>query len=112
MGDDHGQRPGPGGRPQRGRAAGSSVLTPPTGLPVVPDDARALADAVPSAPAPPVPAAPQAAVALCVCGHDADAHRHWRRGNDCGTCGLGACTVYRPSGGVVRRLLRGVGLAT
>jgi hypothetical protein len=104
MGDDRGQRPGPGDRPARGRATGSSVLTPPTGLPVVPDDARALVD-VPSAPVP-----PQAAVAPCVCGHGTEAHRHWRRGSDCGTCGFGMCTVYRPRGGVVRRLLRGVGL--
>jgi hypothetical protein len=118
MGDDHGQHPGPGSRPSHGRATGSSVLTPPTGLTVVPDetvvpdDPRALVDDVP-APAPsarPVAAPPQTAVAPCLCGHGADAHRHWRRGTDCGTCGLGTCTIYRPRGGVVRRLLRGVRL--
>ena len=110
MGDDRGQHPGSGGRPSRGRATGSSVLTPPTGLPVVPDDARVLADAVSSGYATAAPTPPGAVVAPCLCGHGADAHRHWRRGSDCGTCEPGTCTVYRACGGVVRRLLRGVGL--
>jgi len=36
--------------------------------------------------------------AQCVCGHDWDAHQHYRRGNECALCG---CTRWRP-----RRWLR------
>lgn len=31
---------------------------------------------------------------LCVCGHDEDAHEHYRAGNDCGACG---CPGWRRS---------------
>ena len=129
MGDDRGQHPGPGTSPSRGRAGGSSVLTPPIGLPVVPDDARALRGVDP----PPVYAAtgdaacgPPRTVALppdvpgpatpapvgipCRCGHGPDAHRHWRRGSDCGTCGAGSCTAYRAQRDALRRMLRRLGL--
>lgn len=29
--------------------------------------------------------------ARCVCGHDARAHEHYRRGTDCGECGPATC---------------------
>ena len=113
MGDDHGSR-GSGSGPTRGRpTAGSSVLTPPTGMSVVPDtvpdDVR---DLLTTAPAWSL-AGPHAATAVgspCRCGHASDVHRHWRRGSDCGQCGVGACTAYRPRGGGLRGLLRSVGL--
>ena len=112
MGDDHGPQ-GPGSSsPSRGRpAAGSSVLTPPTGIPVVPDDARGIRNDG-RAPQVASPDAPLGAVvaALCRCGHASDVHRHLRRGSDCGQCGIGACSSYRPRGGVFRRLLGNVGL--
>jgi len=133
MGNDRGQHPGPSPSPSRGRIGGSSVLTPPTGIHVVPDDARALREVdpqpvaasdvvcipfarIPSQPAvaapPDVPAlvAPAPTGIPCRCGHGPDAHRHWRRGRDCGTCGAGSCTAYRAQSGALRRMLRGVGL--
>lgn len=36
----------------------------------------------------------------CACGHDADAHEHYRPGSDCGICGTGqldGCPRYRPA---------------
>jgi hypothetical protein len=39
--------------------------------------------------------------ALCSCGHDRDAHRHYRRGSECALC---ECTRWFPSGWL-RRLL-------
>ena len=121
MGDD---RP----EPQRtGRTTGSSVLTPPTGLPVVPDDAGALlapAQAADFAPrwAEPVPAVTAPAVAhmppdvealagFCLCGHGAPAHEHYRAGSDCGVCGAGGCSVFRLRRGRARRVLRRLRLA-
>ena len=89
MVDDRGPH-GPSSSPSSGlRAAISAVLTPPGGFAAVPGDARELA--------------------ACRCGHDPDEHRHWRRGTDCGRCGPGACTTYRPAGGTLRRLLHGGG---
>lgn len=111
MGDHHPE-------PRRpGRATGSSVLTPPTGIPVIADDAATLlvppprdVVAVPCAePAPALPApmpAPAAPATSCVCGHEAPAHEHWRRGSDCGLCGGAACPSFRRRGGALRRLLR------
>ena len=32
---------------------------------------------------------------VCRCGHDADAHRHYRPGSDCSLC-AGTCPRYRP----------------
>ncbi len=116
MGDDSGRRRGPGGTSSRGRrATGSSVLTPPTGVPAVPADPGQLLEPGPPRTAPDLPAPPVGPVAdavgsPCRCGHPADAHRHWRRGSDCGRCGSETCAAYRPVDGVVRRLLRGVGL--
>jgi hypothetical protein len=34
-------------------------------------------------------------VELCVCGHERDAHEHYRRGTDCAVCGNGDCPRYR-----------------
>jgi hypothetical protein len=121
MGDD---RP----EPQRtGRTNGSSVLTPPIGIPVVPDDTGALLEARQSAdvvrpPTDPVPAVPAPAAAhippvvdalagSCLCGHGAPAHEHYRTGSDCGACGPGGCSVFRLPGGHTRRVLRRLRLA-
>ena len=140
MGDDRGQQPGPGGPPARRSATGSAVLTPPTGVPLMPVDVRvfdgsggptaptpaseAVVVPLPRPAAPPRPApltraapprraepvVPDAAVAVCLCGHGPELHEHWRRGTDCSTCGAGSCTAYRPRGGRFRRLLRRIGL--
>ena len=112
MGDHHPE-------PRRsGHTTGSSVLTPPTGVPVTPDDAAALlvpppvdVVAVPCAepaPAPtaPVPAEVAAPATSCLCGHEVSAHEHWRRGSDCGICGGSACPSFRRRGGALRRLWR------
>jgi len=42
----------------------------------------------------------------CVCGHPRAAHEHYRRGSDCGVCGVAKCATYRRNGGVLRRILR------
>ena len=120
MGDD---RP----EPQRtGRTTGSSVLTPPTGIPVITDDAEALLEPSPTADAPvpcvealPAPAVPigvwipsdtdtdsDALAGSCRCGHGSPAHEHWRRGSDCGICGAATCSSFCRRGGRVRRMLR------
>jgi len=101
--------------PRRDRRAGtSSVLTPPTGLPAVPENSpssrSAAAPSRPSARPAPGPAIPRAAVKPCVCGHGRAAHEHWRRGSDCGICGVAGCASYRRRGGVLRAILRGLGL--
>ncbi len=116
MADDRRAQRGPGGSPRGRRATGSSVLTPPTGVTAVPPAPSRRPDlgAPPrTAPAPAaVPIVPVVGTAgtPCRCGHSPDAHRHFRRGSDCGQCGAGACTAYRPVDGVVRRLLRSTGL--
>jgi hypothetical protein len=113
MGDDRGRHRGPGSSSSRRRATGSSVLTPPTGVPAVPADPGHRPDPGPpprTAPDPPAPPVADAVGSPCRCGHSADVHRHWRRGSDCGQCGAETCTAYRPVDGVVRRLLQRVGL--
>lgn len=122
MGDD---RPKPR---QTGCTTGSPVLTPPTGIPAAPDDTTSLLAPIPAddaaddqaapsaAPAPgaaapvattPTPPADVAVSATsCLCGHEAEAHEHWRRGSDCGVCGPATCPVYRRCGGRLRRILR------
>jgi hypothetical protein len=96
----------------RGAQGSSSVLTPPTGLPAV-DDLATPDVAVPAqrsgvdapdagAPtAPPVAPPPQAPapVGVCVCGHEAEAHEHYRPGDDCGACGAAVCGHYTPADG-------------
>jgi hypothetical protein len=32
---------------------------------------------------------------LCVCGHEREAHEHYRRGTDCATCGAEVCPKFR-----------------
>jgi hypothetical protein len=97
------QRPGRRGRP---RSTGSSVLTPPTGMPE-------LNAPVWQPPAPPAQQPPpaQTVVKPCACGHGKDAHEHYRAGSDCGACGATLCEEYRPVGGPLRRGLRRMGLA-
>ncbi|MFR9805593.1 hypothetical protein ACL02T_25405 [Pseudonocardia sp. RS010] len=51
--------------------------------------------APPVAPTPPAPAP----AGVCVCGHEAEAHEHYRRGDDCGACGASVCGHYRPADG-------------
>ncbi|WP_214405509.1 hypothetical protein [Pseudonocardia lacus] len=34
------------------------------------------------------------AAARCRCGHDVDAHEHFRAGRDCSTCGPEVCRRY------------------
>ena len=49
----------------------------------------------------------------CRCGHDREAHQHYRPGSDCGVCGYGACPYYLGPGVArhrVRQLLDRVGL--
>ena len=115
MGDD--DRPG---AQRSGRTTGSSVLTPPTGIPLVagvspPVDPPRPAEAAPATSVPeqvaawdPVvsPAAVVAPAGSCQCGHDARAHAHWRPGSDCGACGAGGCASFRRCGGRLRRMLR------
>lgn len=42
----------------------------------------------------------------CVCGHDADAHQHFRPGADCGACGRERCPSYRTTSRPRRLLAR------
>ncbi|MEQ3548982.1 hypothetical protein WIS52_00750 [Pseudonocardia nematodicida] len=48
-------------------------------------------------PAAPPPAGPARVGAdVCTCGHDRDAHEHYRAGSDCGACGAD-CRAFRSS---------------
>jgi len=38
------------------------------------------------------------ATTLCRCGHEAEAHEHFRSGSDCGACGAQECRRFRPQG--------------
>lgn len=106
-------------RPRRTQGSVSSVLTPPTGLPSIEDITvpaqRAPEQNLASAPtAPPVAPPPpvQALPGTCVCGHAAEAHEHYRAGDDCGACGAAVCEHYRdasghePKKGLLARLFR------
>ena len=42
------------------------------------------------------PAPPRTTV--CRCGHNAQAHEHYRPGSDCGACGAAMCRRFRPQG--------------
>lgn len=69
-----------------------AVTVPATAIPaprVATHDLATAAGAANTAPAPAVPHSPTtpAAVDLCVCGHERDAHEHYRPGTDCGACG-------------------------
>lgn len=41
----------------------------------------------------------------CVCGHDKEAHEHFRSGTECSLCPDHGCEKYRPATGL-RGLLR------
>lgn len=121
MGDAASKRPvGGGSRGDHRRAAGSSVLTPPTGVPTVPDLSSAIPSqreelsaaqcALPVPTTPPAHPAQRTVVKPCACGHGRAAHDHYRPGTDCGACGATGCAAYRPLGGPIRRLLRRLGL--
>jgi hypothetical protein len=84
--------------------AGSSVLTPPVGMPTVPGQREAAAAPLTPPVAPVTP--PKTVIEPCVCGHARDAHEHYRPGRDCGSCGASHCAEYRREGGAVRRTLR------
>lgn len=91
-----------GQRGGRRHGAGSSVLTPPTGIPTVPDHVFPDLDvAVPTQRTAPVrptkPPARPPIVDPCTCGHPKEAHEHYRKGTDCGACGAGACSAYQPA---------------
>jgi hypothetical protein len=34
-------------------------------------------------------------LAQCGCGHDREAHEHYRRGSDCGVCGDALCSKFK-----------------
>jgi len=114
MGDDR--------RKRSGCSTGSFVLTPPTGVPAVGEHADPPLERPSTVEPPPAHEAAAVAPALsartggvvsatsCVCGHDAEAHEHWRPGRDCGACGAAACPAFRRRGGCVRRFLRAMGL--
>ena len=97
-----------GGTARRGRGhkAGSSVLTPPVGIPAVPGQRNASTSASPPV-APTTP--PNTVVDPCVCGHAREAHEHYRPGHDCGVCGARDCADYRRADGAFRRGLRRLG---
>ena len=83
----------------------SMVLTPPNGIPVLPDPeiAAAARASIISACRP----AGAAEVDPCVCGHGRAAHEHYRPGWDCASCGAVTCTDYRrPGQGRLDSLLR------
>ena len=115
--------------PRSGRTTGSSVLTPPTGVPTVPGDARSFlveqrrapdaavprVDPVPDLPVPDLLGPPatrlptdamEAPAGFCLCGHEPRAHEHWRPGSECGVCGPKGCPTYRERGGRARGILR------
>ncbi|GAA4673222.1 hypothetical protein GCM10023215_00800 [Pseudonocardia yuanmonensis] len=128
MGESDNARPRNRTTARGAQGSSSSVLTPPTGLPAVDDpaapavavpaqrtDARTSAGAGTGAPtAPPVapPTQAPAPAGTCVCGHAAEAHEHYRPGDDCGACGAAVCGHYTPADGsgkkkgLLGRLLR------
>lgn len=69
----------------------AAVLTPPAGLPAVPQQ-RTAPEPDSSRPGTP-PARP--AVRRCACGHPQDMHEHYRPGTDCGACGPRGCGAFR-----------------
>ena len=40
---------------------------------------------------------------MCVCGHAADLHEHYRKGADCAECGSAVCAKYRKNRAFRRR---------
>jgi hypothetical protein len=96
-------------RRARSRSTGSSVLTPPTGLPIFPDPETADAERADIIRC--CRQLPMVVLDPCVCGHGKASHEHYRPGWDCGICGAATCVDYRrEDGGAVRRMLRRLGL--
>ncbi|MFP5072085.1 hypothetical protein ACLFMI_20765 [Pseudonocardia nantongensis] len=60
---------------------------------------------------PQAPATPPTATAveMCRCGHERDAHEHFRAGTDCGVCGIACSRFHARTGRGARSRLRGVG---
>jgi hypothetical protein len=112
---DVGRLAGEGQRRNRQSSAGSSVLTPPTGMPAIPELETSFP--VQRRSSPPMPAdtppppAQSTVVDPCMCGHSEAAHEHYRPGSDCGACGRAACGEYRPANSTWRRFLRTMGLS-
>jgi hypothetical protein len=98
----HEADPGKGGRRGKRGESAPSVLTPPTGVPAVPD----LGAAIPAQrqDSPPTDVTPDV-VDPCQCGHAKEAHEHYRPGRDCGICGADVCAAYRAARGPARRRL-------
>jgi hypothetical protein len=106
-----GRADGVGPRRERARNLGSSVLTPPTGLPVFPDLEKADAERADIIRC--CRRQPETVLDPCVCGHAKASHEHYRPGWDCGFCGAATCMDFRPEGGGrLRRVLRRLGLTT
>jgi hypothetical protein len=86
-----------------------TLLTPPVGLPATPEVASGHPRPAPESGRPVEAEAesPGAAPAPggCVCGHPRAAHEHYRRGSDCGICGVTKCAAYRRPRGILRRML-------
>jgi hypothetical protein len=104
---------GAGQRRGRRGTAGSSVLTPPTGMPVIPDLETSIptprSESRPAPVQPPAPPAQRTVIDPCTCGHGRAAHEHYRPGTDCGACGRKACGEFRPDNTRWRRFLRSLG---
>jgi hypothetical protein len=111
-----GRGPRAGQRGGRRHGSNQSVLTPPTGMPTVPnaqerrdDPSGVTIPAQRRAPSvPPAPPMRPVVVDPCMCGHAKDAHEHYRAGDDCGVCGATACSTFRPAvrTGLLHRLFR------
>jgi hypothetical protein len=99
----HQADPGKSGRRGRRGESSPSVLTPPTGMPAVPD----LDAAIPAQrrDSPPTDVT-SGVVDPCRCGHAKEAHEHYRPGRDCGICGADVCAAYQAAGESARRRLR------
>jgi hypothetical protein len=111
MGDAaSGHSAGAGERRGHKGSTGSSVLTPPTGMPAIPDLEVSFpiqrTDSQPAPDQPPAPPEQRTVIDPCVCGHSRGAHEHYRPGSDCGTCGRAGCVEYRPQNGFFRQLWR------
>ena len=91
-------------KPGRPSKPGSSVLTPPVGMPTVPRQREATSAPLTPPIAPVTP--PKTVIEPCVCGHARAAHEHYRPGRDCGACGAQDCAEFRRAGGAIRQTLR------
>jgi hypothetical protein len=86
-----------------------TVLTPPVGLPATPEAASGhplpATEGGHPVEAQAEPPGAAGAPGRCLCGHPRSAHEHYRRGSDCGICGVTKCATYRRPRGVLRRML-------